>query len=223
MKSTTRWWGAGAIVIAIGLATWLLWSGDDPSDPRVPARLADDPSRVPVEGAASAEVGARRDPTATRLAGADGGLASRGGLVARPAGSPQPLAPALANPAVQRALQLPGSDPAAERESSGWQLGRARRRLEVLDARVTQLEANAARLRSEGQEELAARQEQIVARTRQRAASIREEEATLSAQAQADGTLGDVDRGYEEGVRIRDPNAPMARGSEPRGAVTPRP
>ncbi len=66
-------------------------------------------------------------------------------------------------------------------------------------------------MRADGRDDLADRQQSIVDRTRTRASDMREELDELQASAEADGTLGDAEQGYED--------TPLTR-TEPRARVT---
>lgn len=87
------------------------------------------------------------------------------------------------------------------RRSAGWRLGQARRRIELLEPRVTQYQALVDRFEAEGQPELAERQRAVLDRTRTRLESVRADQTRLQEEAEADGTAGDATAGYEQGER----------------------
>lgn len=83
--------------------------------------------------------------------------------------------------------------------TAGWRLGQARRRIEILEQREQTYRAAVDRFVEEGRDDTAARQRRVLQRVQGRLVEMRETEQELQAEAEADGTLGDVDRGLEEG------------------------
>jgi len=86
-----------------------------------------------------------------------------------------------------------------QEETAGWRLGQARRRIQILQQREQTYQAAVDRFVAEGREDVAARQRAVLQRVQGRLAQMRETEQELQAEAESDGTLGDVDRGMEEG------------------------
>jgi len=129
-----------------------------------------------------------------RSAGADGGVA-----VARIAPRvDDPDAPRTGPTGVPTSRGLPRADP-DENRSSGWRLGQARRRVAILEGRVDLYQSAVDRLVAEGRNDVAERQRAVIERVRGRITDFRAQEAELLEQAEADGTMNDVDQGYEEG------------------------
>jgi len=147
-----------------------------------------------------------------------GGSAGSGGLAGSGAGpsGAGPRAPAVPADAGVLARVPPGAAPPGEpasapepelpgnahdnEHSSGWRLGQARRRIAILEPRVARYRAalrglDEQRRASPGAE----RQRTVLERTEQRLNELREQERELSAAARTDGTLADVDRGFEDG------------------------
>ena len=99
-----------------------------------------------------------------------------------------------------------------EAESAGWRLGRARRRIELLEDRAARTEAIRARLESEGRTDVAARQQRVIDRTRARLEETRASLSELETEARREGSLADAERGYEEGEGGGSADSP-ARGA----------
>lgn len=122
--------------------------------------------------------------------------------------------------------ELPPGDPRARplpeqnyqddlRHSNGWQLGQARRRVAMLERRINMFEANAQRLENEGHPEYAAQQRETITQLEEGLARLRERVPELEHAAQGDGTMGDVQQGWDEGEPgDNDTPVPM-RPSEP--------
>jgi hypothetical protein len=103
---------------------------------------------------------------------------------------------------------VPGEEPLPEPrrgleddldQSTGWQLGQARRRVAMLERRIQTFEANAQRLEQEGHPEYAAQQREIIGPLQESLEDIRGQLGDLETRAQNDGSMGDVQRGYDEG------------------------
>ncbi|MEQ8893207.1 MAG: hypothetical protein RID93_36495 [Sandaracinaceae bacterium] len=80
--------------------------------------------------------------------------------------------------------------------SSGFQLGVARRRAELLEGRVSGLRERVERLEAEDPA-LAARQRAVLERIEARLGEVRAAETRLDEAARAEGTLGEAEQGYE--------------------------
>lgn len=83
--------------------------------------------------------------------------------------------------------------------SAGWRLGQAQRRIEILQDRERTYQAATDRLIAEGNEETAARQRVVLERVQGRLRDMRVLESELREEAEADGTMGEVDQGHDEG------------------------
>lgn len=108
--------------------------------------------------------------------------------------------PAAAAPPGQAELpeDLP-RDLLEQQNSAGFRLGQARRRIEELEGSIARFEANAVRLESEGRADVAARQREITQGLRERVETLRTSLPELEAEAQQEGSMGEVQRGFDEG------------------------
>jgi len=80
--------------------------------------------------------------------------------------------------------------------SSGFQLGVARRRAELLEGRVSSLRERVERLEAEDPA-LAARQRAVLERIEARLGEVRAAETRLDEAARADGTFAEAEQGYD--------------------------
>lgn len=188
------------VLVAAGVIAAVMWGGEGDADDAPVAELDSEAS--------------------SRNSGGGSGFGSSGGSSGSSAGGPMHAsssrAPAVGdggvrrvrvpNPNVERpppgenthgALQQPAED--AER-SAGWRLGQARARIELVQTRVTHLRQAVADAERGGDEAATERQRTILRRFEARLTALRAEEPALEAQARQDGTLGDVERGMQEGV-----------------------
>ncbi len=99
---------------------------------------------------------------------------------------------------VRTSRGIPREDPGAH-ESAGWRLGQARRRIAILEDSERLYQSAVDRFLAEGNAETAERQRVVLERVQRRLEEFRTDERELLQEAQAEGTMGDVDRGYEEG------------------------
>ncbi len=190
------WIVALVAVVLVGLALYLSLddggAGDARETPRMtaPAASAGGGGAHVAEGSPGGPVSAG----APRRSGADGGVAVA--HVGVRTDFPEPGARTPTGVPVSRGL--PRSDPDADR-SAGWRLGQTRRRVALLESRVTLYQDAVDRFVAEGRDDLAGRQRAVLERIQRRVVEFREEEAELLEAAQAEGTMGEVDQGYEEG------------------------
>ena len=178
----------GAVaLIAVGFGVW--WSdSQDPGPAR--ARIGERPdARRAGSGSGGADLqGARRELPV------DAGVLAqipRRAEGAVPAGSP-------GRGTGRTPEELPGNATDTE-HTSGWRLGQSRRRIVILQSRLARLHAQLELLEQQGRTDVAARQRAVLDRFEARLGEMRAEEQELLPLAERDGTMGEVDRGYEEG------------------------
>ena len=179
----------GAVaLIAAGVVVW--WND------QAARGTADDDGATVAAGHAShaGRIGGGDGERATTTRGAPA-IDADAGVLAR---VPRLGAPRTAGARAGNDEELPGNASDVER-SSGWRLGQTRRRMAILEPRIERLRGIVADLEARGETALAERQRAVLERTERRMGELREEADELGATAQRDGTLGEVDRGYEEG------------------------
>jgi hypothetical protein len=196
------------IALAIGLGVWL--SGPSDSHDDGPPRIADgrherraSHDSIGFGPEDSSERSARVRP---RRVLEDGGVAPTG----------LPIRANRTRPPVG-APDLPRNARAAE-ETAGWRLGQARHHISIIEPRIAAMEQLVRDFEARGDTAAAERQRTILQRFQNRLTELREDEVQLEADARNDGSLADVDRGYEEGADERQRDRPPAReGSAPSG------
>ena len=202
------WILAAVAVLLIGVALYLSQggegSGPSPQTPRLAPSASASAGGVDLRGAEGSPGGPSTGSSARR-AGPDGGVLAPHVGVRTDFAAPGARTPT----GVPEGRGIPRSDPDAD-QSSGWRLGQARRRLAILESRVTMYQAAVDRLVAEGRDDVAQRQRGVLERVQRRVVEFREQEAELLEAAQADGTMGDVDQGYEEGEQ--EPGRPVVSG-----------
>lgn len=131
-----------------------------------------------------------------------------------------PLRPVLARPSgpVQANRTVPPIDAPRSAQnqgrSAGWRLGETRRLIEIADSRITRLRAVLADLERQGDPDAIERQRAVLQRFETRMSDLREEEAAFEAQARQEGTLGEVQRGYDES-ETNEASRPVVRETAP--------
>lgn len=186
----------GALVL-IGAGLYVWWSDASHAGPDAPvARVGGAGVGGAGGGGSSAEGaepgGAVASSRRRRAAFADGGVPHVG---LRP-DEPRPAVDPVTG--VRTSRGIPREDPGAH-ESAGWRLGQARRRIAILEDSERLYQSAVDRFVAEGNAETAERQRAVLERVQRRLEEFRTQERELAQEAQAEGTMGDVDRGYEEG------------------------
>lgn len=212
--------GAVALIVVGGV----IWWNDAQTEPEERTVSADAPPRGrrgrAVANGARVGRGRTADRGATgRAPGARDPLAQVP-TVGTPAAAGEPGAgdPGEGEEAVPTPIRAIPRSAVEAHQSSGWRLGAARRRIAILGPRVEQVRERVAQFRENGQDDLAERQQRVLDRYVQRLDQLRADETRLAEEAAADGTMGDVDTGYEEAEsaqRAEGGSASVASGSAP--------
>jgi hypothetical protein len=172
------------------------------------------PPRARIGEAAEARRGGERGGGAEIARAARAVPADAGALARIPHRAGQPGVPAVGGEGVGTREELPRNATDSE-HSTGWQLGQTRRRIAILSSRLERIRAQADSLEQQGRPDVAARQRAVLERFEVSLREMREQEQELLPLAERDGTMGEAERGYEEGeTESERPTSP---------AVTPRP
>lgn len=192
------------LLIGVGVYVWWTGSGHGASAGPMPVVGSEGGDVVGGGGPEILRPGERPGEASSRRVFGDGGVPHVG--VRTDYGSPNE--PTASGVRPSRGIPREALD---EGQSSGWRLGQARRRIAILEDRERVYQAAVDRFVADGNEETAARQRVVLERVQSRLVEIREDEARLAGEAAADGTMGDVDTGYEEGER--GPSEPIQGGT----------
>lgn len=187
------------VLLALGLGIWInreestgRASSDDDESEAASGSRGGVASASPIGDRDDGEPGSRSERP--RSYEEDGGVPQR--VVALPSGLPggQARMPAPRVPENQRAV-------ADSEETTGWRLGQARQRISVLEPRIERMQALVAGFEERGETAAAERQRTIMQRFETRLGELRTEVTDLEAQATADGTLRDAERGFQESAQ----------------------
>ena len=193
--------GIAALLVALGLYAW----GTGNADPRpAPARLGSADAPDGPRGRSDEVDHANLARPSTRGTGrTERGDAGVTYVAPR-------TAPARASSPDGRDIGrgIPRSAEDAD-QSAGWRLGQARRRISILERREALYQAAVDRFVQEGNTDNEVRQRAILERVQRRLEGLREREQELATEADAEGTLGEVDRGFEEGETDRRGQSPV--------------
>lgn len=170
-------------VALIGVGAYVWWADEPPT------------STPPTQGASAGfeEPEVLDNPGVPPVLGApvDAGPTA----AARPVTSAQePVGDPIAPPG--EAPDEPRSPAVPDVGTHGFQVGVARRRVELLESRIARMRERVEALEEENPA-LAARQRAVLERIEGRLGEVREEQSRLTEAARADGTLGDEQQGYD--------------------------
>ena len=187
----------GAVVlIAIGLYVYSAGSDGRGEHAPVPViRPGGDPGGGGIEAAGGTPTEGSVGSSGRRRLVGDGGVAR---VALRPEPPEGEGSPGVGPNGVRIQRGIQRGDPDADR-SAGWRLGQARRRISILEGREQLYQDAVDRFIAEGRQDTAARQRTTLERVQRRLVEFREQEAELLTEAEDDGTLGEVDQGFEEG------------------------
>ncbi|MCA9604505.1 MAG: hypothetical protein KC619_02850 [Myxococcales bacterium] len=188
----------GALAL-IGAGFYVWWSGATrPSQSTEPPRVVEGQGLG--GGGGGAEPGGDVEPGGATSSNGRRRIVGDGGVpqVALHVDPSEPTAGRTNDNGLPTSRGIPREDPGAN-ESAGWRLGQARRRIAILEERVQVYQGLVDRFIAEGNTETAERQRAVLDRVQRRVTEFREQEQQLVREAETEGTMGDVDRGYEEG------------------------